>query len=69
VGKDESVVLVLTGHTLKDSDYTIRYHRGELLTEPEMAGFEPQIAATRYNTVELDAEVDAVLRELERRTR
>ncbi|MGC2621076.1 MAG: threonine synthase [Acidobacteriaceae bacterium] len=69
VGKDESVVLVLTGHTLKDSDYTIQYHRGELLTEQETAGLEPEIAANRHNTVELDADVDAVLRELERGAR
>ena len=26
----ETVVLVLTGHTLKDADYTIDFHRGTL---------------------------------------
>jgi threonine synthase len=35
VGTEERVVLILTGHTLKDSDYTIQYHRGELLTDAE----------------------------------
>jgi threonine synthase len=65
VTKDESVVLLLTGHTLKDSDYTIRHHRGELLTETESAGLAAELAATRRNTVELDASADAVLRELE----
>jgi threonine synthase len=29
----DTVVLVLTGHTLKDADYTIDFHRGTLLTE------------------------------------
>jgi threonine synthase len=66
IGKDESVVLLLTGHTLKDPDYTIRYHRGELLTPDESAGFATEIDATRRNTVELDASADEVLRELER---
>jgi hypothetical protein len=29
------VVLVLTGHTLKDADYTIDFHRGTLLKDEE----------------------------------
>jgi threonine synthase len=68
VGRNESVVLLLTGHTLKDSDYTIRYHRGELLNEAEASGCKAEIEATRRNTIELEASVDAVLRELERAT-
>ena len=35
ITREERVVIVLTGHTLKDSDYTIHYHRGELLTDEE----------------------------------
>ena len=27
VGQEETAVLLLTGHTLKDSEYTIKYHR------------------------------------------
>jgi threonine synthase len=65
VGKSESVVLLLTGHTLKDPDYTIRYHRGELLTEEENAGFLAELSATRRNTIELDASAEDVLRALE----
>jgi threonine synthase len=38
VGKEETAVLLLTGHTLKDPEFTIKYHKGELLTEAEMAG-------------------------------
>jgi threonine synthase len=60
------VVLVLTGHTLKDSDYTIQYHRGKLLNEDETAGLDAEIEATRRNTIELEASADNVLRELER---
>ena len=66
VGREQSVVLLLTGHTLKDSDYTIRYHRGELLTDAEASGCKAEIDVTRRNTIELEASVDAVLRELER---
>jgi threonine synthase len=38
VGKEETAVLLLTGHTLKDPEFTIKYHKGELLTAEEMAG-------------------------------
>ncbi|MEK7450349.1 MAG: threonine synthase, partial [Patescibacteria group bacterium] len=31
--KNETVVAILTGHILKDPDYTVRYHRGELYEE------------------------------------
>jgi threonine synthase len=66
VAPEESVVLLLTGHTLKDPDYTIHYHRGDLLIPAECAGMVPEIAVTRRNTIELDASPDGVLRELER---
>jgi threonine synthase len=69
IGADESIVLLLTGHTLKDPDYTIRYHRGELLTAEESAGLVAEIAAARRDTLELDASAGDVLRELERAAR
>ena len=65
ITSDASVTLLLTGHTLKDPDYTIHYHRGELLTERERSGLDAEIASSSRNTVELEASVDAVLRELE----
>jgi threonine synthase len=66
IDSSESVVLLLTGHTLKDSDYTIQYHRGDLLREEELAPLRPEIEITRRNTVELDADPDQVLRALEK---
>ena len=42
VGKQESVVLLLTGHTLKDPEYTIDFHRSKLLTEQETAAMHPE---------------------------
>ena len=57
----ETVVLVLTGHTLKDADYTIDFHRGTLLTDEEKAGNEAQIESLRRNAVVVDATPEAVL--------
>jgi threonine synthase len=66
IGVHEMVVLLLTGHTLKDSDYTIDYHRGKLLREDEIGDLKPEIEITRRNTIELEADAEAVLRELEK---
>ncbi len=61
ITSSDVVVLVLTGHTLKDADYTIDFHRGTLLTEAEAAGHEQEIAALRRNAVVVDATPAAVL--------
>ena len=57
----ETVVLVLTGHTLKDADYTIDFHRGTLLNDEEMLGVESEIEALRRNAIVTDATPEAVL--------
>jgi threonine synthase len=66
---EERVVLILTGHTLKDSDYTINYHRNELLTEAEASHATPaqqaMHTALRKPPIVLDPESDVVLRALE----
>jgi threonine synthase len=61
VGSGETVVLVLTGHTLKDADYTIDFHRGTLLNEQETAGHETEIEALRRNAMAVEATPAAVL--------
>jgi threonine synthase len=61
IRSNETVVLVLTGHTLKDADYTIDFHRGTLLTERESAGREVEIEGLRRNAVVVDATAAAVL--------
>ncbi len=66
IDASETVVLLLTGHTLKDSDYTIHYHRGDLLHDNELTKLHAEIDVTRRNTVELDANPDQVLRALEK---
>ncbi|HEV2444422.1 MAG TPA: threonine synthase [Candidatus Sulfopaludibacter sp.] len=57
----DTVVLMLTGHTLKDADYTIDFHRGTLLRAEEMAGNEAQIEGLRRDAISLDPTPEAVL--------
>src|SRR5438270_1054540 len=62
VKPEESVVLVLTGNLLKDPDYTIDFHRGELIkNESASAGLN----GLRRPPIILDATLDAVIRTLE----
>jgi threonine synthase len=69
VQQEDRVVLILTGHTLKDSDYTIDFHRGELLTDAEQSELSPaardQSNALRKPPIVLDAVRDTVLSTLE----
>jgi threonine synthase len=66
---EERVVLILTGHTLKDSDYTIKFHRNELLTQDEVAGTsaaeQSLLHSLQKPPIVLDADRDTVLRTLE----
>jgi threonine synthase len=62
VSPKDIVVLVLTGHTLKDADYTIDFHRGTLLGKEEAAGHEQEIAGLRRNAVTVEATPAAVLK-------
>ncbi len=57
----ETVVLLLTGHTLKDADYTIDFHRGTLLKDEEIASHGPEMQALRRNAVAVDANSASVL--------
>jgi len=63
VKHDETVVLVLTGNLLKDPDFTIGFHRGDMsgsIQEAEAA------APLRHPPIVLDASLDEVIRTLER---
>ena len=70
VTPEERVVLILTGHTLKDPQYTIDYHRGALLTDQEEAEASPtewkQHQSLRRPPTVLDVEGDTVLRTVAR---
>jgi threonine synthase len=60
----ECVVLILTGHLLKDPEFTLKFHRGEMFTgadsEKEADILRPQQRAP----IVLDASVDAVIQTL-----
>lgn len=59
VKSNESVVLVLTGHLLKDSEFTLKFHRGDLFAESE--GPEKQLKANQRAPLILEPSVDAVV--------
>jgi threonine synthase len=63
VKPQESVVLVLTGHLLKDPDFTMEFHRGDLFqSDPQAsASLEP----LRRPPIVLEATLDAVIHVLE----
>ena len=60
----ETVVLILTGHLLKDPEFTLKFHRGDLFvgaeSEKEAGTLRPQQRAP----IVLDADVDAVIQTL-----
>ena len=54
----ESVVLILTGHLLKDPDYTIRFHRGEMFADAQE---QKIVAAQQRAPIVLEPNADAVI--------
>jgi len=66
VRPDESVVLILTGHLLKDPEYTIQFHRGDLsVPRMEDSEFRALTERQRKAPIVLEANADAVLQALE----
>jgi len=65
VHRPQRVVLVLTGHLLKDPEYTLKFHRRELLTEAA-EGERERLDPYRRAPLEVEPEVEAVLRVLEK---
>jgi threonine synthase len=64
VQKEETVVLILTGNLLKDPDFTLEFHRGELLSEAKQPQHR-ELNSLRHPPVILDANLDAVMRALD----
>ncbi|MFP5248794.1 MAG: threonine synthase [Acidobacteriota bacterium] len=65
IGAGDAVVLLLTGHTLKDADYTIEFHKGTLLKDEETGGpgssIFGEIEKLRRNAMVVDATPAAIL--------
>jgi threonine synthase len=62
VRKDETVVLVLTGNLLKDPDFTMEFHRGDLLRDDRNSA---TLQPLRHPPIVLDATLQAVIPTLE----
>jgi threonine synthase len=65
VKPDDSVVLVLTGNLLKDPNFTIDFHRGDLFKGTGDESAAAELNALRHPPVVLDATLDAVIGTLE----
>jgi threonine synthase len=70
----ESVVLILTGHLLKDPDFTIKFHRGDLFSDTAVAGKPGRDEAEQAKRLQrapvvLDANLGAVIAALDAASR
>src|ERR1700722_10763683 len=65
VKPDETVVLVLTGNLMKDPDFTMGFHRGDLFKGTPDESASAALNRLRRPPVVLDATLDAVIRTLE----
>jgi len=66
VKPEETVVLVLTGNLLKDPDFTMEFHRGELFRDTVNERDNAALKPLRHPPVVLDATLEAVIQTLER---
>jgi len=66
VAPEESVVLILTGHVLKDPEYTLKFHRGDLFKDTSYDSDPKMLDGHRSEPLILDADADAIVRALER---
>src|ERR1700722_14166698 len=64
VKPQDSVVLVLTGSLLKDPDFTMEFHRGEMFRGSDKEIDSASLDALRRPPIVLDATLDAILRTL-----
>jgi threonine synthase len=65
VKPQESVVLILTGNLLKDPDFTMEFHQGDLFRGTVHENQSARLNSLRHPPVVLDATLDAVIQTLE----
>ena len=65
VKPNESIVLVLTGHLLKDPDFTLKFHRGDLFTGTSYGKEAGVLVSQQRAPLVLEPNADAVVRVLE----
>src|SRR5258708_23214760 len=61
VKPNEMVVLVLTGHALKDADFTLKFHRGDLFPGTSHEQESKVLRPMQRSPLVLDPSVDAVI--------
>jgi threonine synthase len=61
----ESVVLILTGHLLKDPDFTLKFHRGDLFAGTGLEKDAEVLTPQQRAPIVLDSSADAVVKTLE----
>lgn len=61
VKRSETVVLILTGHLLKDPEFTLKFHRGELFADSAHEQVSTALKPLQRAPIVLDASADAVL--------
>ena len=66
VKPSESVVLILTGHVLKDPDFTLAFHRDHLFANEAGPDVSAQLGPLRREPIIVDATADAVIQTLRR---
>jgi threonine synthase len=66
VKSGESVVLILTGHLLKDPEFTLKFHRGDLFAGTEDEKETAILIAQQRAPIVLDATMDAVIQVLKK---
>ena len=62
VKPNQTVVLILTGHLLKDPEFTLKFHRGDLFTGSDHQKQMPALSHQQRAPIVLEASVDAVIR-------
>jgi threonine synthase len=65
IKRGEQVVLILTGHVLKDPEFTLKFHRGELFSGSRHEQEAKALIAQQRAPIVLDASADAVIKILE----
>jgi threonine synthase len=60
----DSVVLILTGHLLKDPEFTLKFHRGDLFAGTESEKEADILRPQQRAPIVLDATTDAVIQTL-----
>jgi threonine synthase len=61
VKQGEMVVLVLTGHALKDAEFTLKFHRGDLFAGTPHEGQSATLKPLQRSPLVLEPSVDAVV--------